>query len=87
MVKDKKNVSLAIQVLNVLNEGTLSCMTENPYSRVFFGKTYIAAHLPALPVKNTFLPLNTARSTAACSLFSFRVGRDRMGFLFGFVFT
>ena len=43
--------------------------------------------LPALPVKKTFFPLSTALRTAACSLFSLRDGRDRMGFLLGFVFT
>lgn len=51
------------------------------------GTEFTVARSPALPVKNTFLPLSTALRTAACSLFSFREGRDRMGFLFGLAFT
>jgi len=47
----------------------------------------IVTHSPALPVKKTFLPLSTAVRTAACSLFSLRDGRDRMGFLLGLFFT
>lgn len=43
--------------------------------------------MPALPVKKTFLPVSTALRTAACSLFNFREGRARMGFLFGLAFT
>lgn len=44
-------------------------------------------YTPALPVKKTFLPVSTALRTAACSLFNFLTGRDRMGFLFGLAFT
>lgn len=44
-------------------------------------------NVPALPVKKTFLPVSTALRTAACSLFNFREGRARTGFLLGLAFT